>query len=128
MGVRVNTIAPGYFPSGASIETLLNTSLETIIFCADSFNDISGMTDTDKCTSATEFKEQWGIPFGRPGNAIDYSKCVISTITVSLTFELFMSWKRAICDTDRIILKYQNEYVTGAEIVIDGGWLLQMSF
>jgi NAD(P)-dependent dehydrogenase (short-subunit alcohol dehydrogenase family) len=59
LGVRVNTIAPGYFPSG--------------------------MTDTSTSDEGGKaaFKKDWGIPFGRPGNAQDYAQCVISTITVS---------------------------------------------
>ena len=59
LGVRVNTIAPGYFPSG--------------------------MTDTSPSDAGGKdaFKKDWGIPLGRPGNAQDYAQCVISTITVS---------------------------------------------
>jgi len=59
LGVRVNTIAPGYFPSG--------------------------MTDTSPSDAGGKdaFKKDWGIPLGRPGNAQDYAQCIISTITVS---------------------------------------------
>lgn len=31
-----------------------------------------------------EFREKWAIPFGRPGNAIDYAQCIFSLVTVSL--------------------------------------------
>lgn len=76
LGVRVNTVAPGYFPSGMT--TILN----------------SGSKEHKE-----EFQTKWGIPFGRPGNATDYAQCILGLAT--------------------------NQYVTGAEHVIDGGWLLE---
>ena len=44
------------------------------------------MTDTSTSDAGGQsaFKKDWGIPFGRPGNAVDYAQCVISTVTVSL--------------------------------------------
>jgi NAD(P)-dependent dehydrogenase (short-subunit alcohol dehydrogenase family) len=102
LGVRVNTIAPGYFPSG--------------------------MTDTSPSDAGGKdaFKKDWGIPLGRPGNAQDYAQCVISTITVSGGSRLGCY---GLFDIDSLDLgNLQNHYVTGAEIVIDGGWLLESAF
>lgn len=39
------------------------------------------------------FKTQWGIPFGRPGNAVDYAQCIFGLITVSGTI-LYLSGSR----------------------------------
>ncbi|GHJ86738.1 hypothetical protein NliqN6_3140 [Naganishia liquefaciens] len=72
LGVRVN----GYFPSGMT----------------------SVHPDQDK----QEFRQNMGIPFARPGNAIDYAQTVIGIMV--------------------------NKYQTGSEVVVDGGWLLQMAF
>ncbi|WWC99642.1 hypothetical protein V866_006546 [Kwoniella sp. B9012] len=74
--VRVNVICPGYFPSG-----------------------MSTIEDQYQGSSSREyFKQRWGTPFGRAGNAVDYAQCIFSLIS--------------------------NQYITGAELVIDGGWLL----
>ncbi|WRT64110.1 uncharacterized protein IL334_001039 [Kwoniella shivajii] len=43
-------------------------------------------------------RKRWGTPLGRAGNAVDYAQCIFSLIA--------------------------NQYITGAELVIDGGWLL----
>jgi hypothetical protein len=50
------------------------------------------MTDTTTSDAGGKeaFKKDWGIPFGRPGNAVDYAQCVISTITVSFWSRLLL--------------------------------------
>ena len=71
--VRVNTLAPGYFPSE--------------------------MTVVDEAQTPKEvFRERWGIPMARPGNARDYAQALLGFAV--------------------------NSYVTGATLVIDGAWLL----
>jgi NAD(P)-dependent dehydrogenase (short-subunit alcohol dehydrogenase family) len=52
--VRVNTIAPGYFPSEM-------TSVEV-----------------DKGKQKQHFRERWGTPFGRAGNEKDYAQAILS--------------------------------------------------
>lgn len=32
-----------------------------------------------------EYRGQWGIPFARPGNAVDYAQCIFGLATVSLS-------------------------------------------
>ncbi|WWC65526.1 uncharacterized protein I303_108144 [Kwoniella dejecticola CBS 10117] len=81
LGIRVNAICPGYFPSGMTI--------------------IPKENNTGSDAHFQEFREKWGIPFGRPGSAVDYAQCIFGIIT--------------------------NQYVTGSEFVIDGGWLLESS-
>lgn len=71
--IRVNTLAPGYFPSQMTV-----------------IDDEDG----DKA----HFRKEWGIPAGRPGRARDYAQAVLNFAV--------------------------NGYVTGATLVIDGGWLL----
>ncbi|GFZ51916.1 hypothetical protein JCM24511_09686 [Saitozyma sp. JCM 24511] len=82
LGVRVNCICPGYFPSGMTV--------------------IPPDANTGSEAHTAEFRNKWGIPFGRPGSAVDYAQCIFSLVT--------------------------NQYVTGAEVVIDGGWLLVSAF
>lgn len=62
------------------------------------------------------WREKYGIPFKRVGNAIDYAQCMIGIITVSgkPSFNLPQ------------LLTPQNQYMTGNTLVVDGGWLLQM--
>ncbi|KAG9010524.1 hypothetical protein FRB94_010290 [Tulasnella sp. JGI-2019a] len=82
LGIRVNVICPGYFPSGMTV--------------------IDPEDNKDSHEHVAKFKDHWGIPFGRPGGAVDYAQCIFSLIT--------------------------NRYTTGAEFIIDGGWLLQEAF
>ncbi|ORX35108.1 hypothetical protein BD324DRAFT_633919 [Kockovaella imperatae] len=81
-GIRVNCVAPGYFPSGMTV--------------------IEPENNTGSDAHFQEFRTKWAIPFGRPGNAVDYAQCIISLAT--------------------------NQYITGSETVIDGGWLLESAF
>ncbi|OCF31136.1 short-chain dehydrogenase [Kwoniella heveanensis BCC8398] len=80
LNIRVNVVCPGYFPSGMSPIS----------------DEFAGNNTTN------EFRQKWGTPFGRAGNAVDYAQCIFSLIA--------------------------NQYVTGAELVIDGGWLLVQGF
>ncbi|RSH82849.1 hypothetical protein EHS25_005839 [Saitozyma podzolica] len=84
LGVRVNCICPGYFPSVSRNDR----------------HPPDANTGSEAHTA--EFRNKWGIPFGRPGSAVDYAQCIFSLVT--------------------------NQYVTGAEVVIDGGWLLESAF
>ncbi|KAK8849386.1 hypothetical protein IAR55_004718 [Kwoniella newhampshirensis] len=82
LGIRVNVVCPGYFPSGMTV--------------------INPEDNTGSESQFSEFRNKWGIPFGRPGNAVDYAQCIFGLIS--------------------------NQYVTGTELVIDGGWLLEAAF
>ncbi len=82
LGIRVNVVCPGYFPTGMTV--------------------IPNESNTGSEAHTAEFRGKWGIPFGRPGNATDYAQCIFGLAT--------------------------NQYVTGAEMVIDGGWLLEAAF
>lgn len=64
LGVRVNVVCPGYFPSGMTVIDPSN-------------NELGNQTHFDA------FRNHWGIPFGRPGNAVDYAQCIFALITVS---------------------------------------------
>jgi hypothetical protein len=74
LGVRVNAICPGFFASGMSV------------------------IDPQTPRGEDHYRQAWGIPAARPGNALDYAQCIISTA--------------------------KNQYMTGAHVVVDGGWLL----
>ncbi|WOO77708.1 Rhamnolipids biosynthesis 3-oxoacyl-[acyl-carrier-protein] reductase [Vanrija pseudolonga] len=81
-GIRVNTVLPGYFPSGMTV--------------------IPNESNTGSVADSAVFKNKWGIPFARPGNAREYAGAILSLAT--------------------------NSYVTGAEHLIDGGWMIDQAF
>lgn len=60
----------------------------------------------ESLTDPSSHRELWhgkmGIPFARPGNAVDYAQTVFGVIA--------------------------NKYQTGSHIVVDGGWMLQQAF
>jgi hypothetical protein len=43
------------------------------------------MSVFDPEVTKEEFRGHWGIPFGRPGGAVDYAQCIFGLITVSTT-------------------------------------------
>jgi NAD(P)-dependent dehydrogenase (short-subunit alcohol dehydrogenase family) len=113
---RLSAICPGkfrYFSFGGRFLT-----------CQISFAGYfpSGMTSVHPDQDKDEFRNQMGIPFARPGNAIDYAQTIIGIMVVSLapTQVLLISVPDASLP--------QNKYQTGSEVVVDGGWLLQMAF
>lgn len=53
---------------------------------------------TDMGKSEEHFREKWGTPFGRAGNAQDYAQALLNFAV--------------------------NGFVTGATLLIDGGYLL----
>ena len=91
VGIRVNTLAPGRFPLHQ-----LATSY------ADSTSGYfpSEMTpvDNDLNKPPEHFRERWGTPFGRAGNAKDYAQALLNFAV--------------------------NGFVSGATLLIDGGYLL----
>ncbi|KAI5477309.1 hypothetical protein MNV49_006530 [Pseudohyphozyma bogoriensis] len=71
------------------------------VICPGYFS--SGMTPIVNDGKDPEgFWKAWGIPFGRGGNAEDYAQAIFGLCA--------------------------NQYVTGTELIIDGGWLLQLAF
>lgn len=72
--IRVNTLAPGYFPS--------------------EMTPVEQYKDKDK----EYFRQNWGTPLGRAGTPQDYAQAVLGLAV--------------------------NKFVTGAVLVIDGGYLL----
>ncbi|KAI5451823.1 hypothetical protein NCC49_001469 [Naganishia albida] len=76
LGVRVNALNYGYFPSG--------------------------MSPVHPDQASDQFRNEFGIPFARPGTAMESAQSVISVMV--------------------------NKYQTGSEVIVDGGWLLEMAF
>jgi len=79
LGIRVNCVCPGYFPSVrprvSSVWRLIRDQGMTVINAED---------NTGSAPHFSEFRNHWGIPFGRPGAAKDYAQCIFSLITVRL--------------------------------------------
>jgi NAD(P)-dependent dehydrogenase (short-subunit alcohol dehydrogenase family) len=63
LNIRVNVVNPGYFPSSM-----------TVI-------DPSENQSTEE--HERKFREDWGIPFGRPGGPEDYAQCIFGLAVVS---------------------------------------------
>lgn len=63
---------------------------------------IPNESNTGSAADSAVFKNKWGIPFARPGNAREYAGAILSLAT--------------------------NSYVTGAEHLIDGGWMIDQAF
>jgi len=81
LGIRVNCICPGYFPSGMSV---------------NDFHERSGEQQ------AKHARTRYGIPMARVGNAEDYAQTIFAVVT--------------------------NKYMTGTELVPDGGWMLEQAY
>ncbi|EKD02887.1 hypothetical protein A1Q2_02831 [Trichosporon asahii var. asahii CBS 8904] len=79
LGVRVNSINPGYFPSGMTKFT----------------------TDSSDASEREYFRKTMGTPLARAGQATDHAQAVLA----------------AVC----------NRFMTGCNLVVDGGWLLEQS-
>lgn len=71
---------------------------------------------------AEKFRNEFGIPFARPGTAVDHAQTVIGVMVVCLQAERAMSCMLIYLSVD------QNKYQTGSEVTVDGGWLLEMAF
>jgi len=56
-------VRAGYFPSGMTV--------------------IPNEDNKGSSEHVEKFKNDWGIPFGRPGSAVDYAQCILGLITVS---------------------------------------------
>ncbi|TXT06400.1 uncharacterized protein COLE_05731 [Cutaneotrichosporon oleaginosum] len=57
LGIRVNAVSPGYFPSGMSVSDF-----------------------EDKQGEAQHWRDEYGIPFQRVGSAVDYAQCIIGLV------------------------------------------------
>lgn len=93
LGIRVNAISPGHFPSGMNVPDF-----------------------KDKHGDEQYFRDVYKVPFGRVGTAADYAQALISLMVVS-------RWCTGGMDSTRAD-KGQNEYASGANVVVDGGCLV----
>jgi hypothetical protein len=42
--------------------------------------------NTGSAEQERKYRQEMGIPFGRPGSAVDYAQCILGLATVSLLF------------------------------------------
>ena len=95
--IRVNVIAPGYFPSVClpASSGLHITDGQGMTVIPKESNDVSDSAYRD-------FRNNWAIPFGRPGSAADHAQAILSVATVSavlceLMAEPIHDWCRDSC-------------------------------
>lgn len=82
LGIRVNVVCPGYFPSvGFGFDTTCWTPAN-----AKGMTVINPDENTGSKEHYAEFRQKWGIPFGRPGSAIDYAQCILGLVKASRCF------------------------------------------
>lgn len=98
LGVRVNCINPGYFPSGMSVRDL---------------NTVPEGPERVKF-----LKEKYAIPLGKMGTAIDYAQAIIPVMVVSVSGS----------ESGPTLIRGQNKYLTGADITVDGAWTLLQAY
>lgn len=72
--------------------------------------------------ASDQFRNEFGIPLARPGTAMESAQSVISVMVVSRQYG-----HDAYCELNLSAI-YQNKYQTGSEVIVDGGWLLEMAF
>ena len=75
LDIRVNVIAPGYFPSVCQVLMVISLQQGMTVIPRES-NDGSQKARLD-------FRNNWAIPAGRPGSAADHAQIILSVATVS---------------------------------------------